>query len=99
MKAGQRYPIRIEWLPDGGQSYLGVTWQTPIPESDRHTFAFDSEAGDGVDYYFIAGNDMDEVIGGYRHLTGRAPIMPRWSFGFWQSRERYKTQQEIEAVA
>jgi alpha-D-xyloside xylohydrolase len=42
---------------------------------------------------------MDEVIAGYRHLSGKAPIMPLWSFGFWQSRERYKTQAEIEAVA
>ncbi|WP_262248841.1 glycoside hydrolase family 31 protein [Parapedobacter soli] len=99
MEQGKRYPVRIEWLPDGGQSYLGITWQTPIPEGDRGTFSFDSEAGAGVDYYFIAGDDMDDVIGGYRHLTGRAPIMPRWSFGFWQSRERYKTQQELEAVA
>ncbi len=99
MEHGKRYPVRIEWLPDGGQSYLGITWQSPIPDVDKGTFSFDSEAGDGVDYYFIAGSDMDEVIGGYRHLTGRAPIMPRWSFGFWQSRERYKTQQELEDVA
>lgn len=99
MAGGQRHDIRIEWLPDGGQSYLGIEWQRPIPAADRGVFSFDSEAGDGVDYYFIAGNSMDGVIGGYRHLTGRAPIMPRWAFGFWQSRERYKTQQELEDVA
>lgn len=97
--AGHRHDLRVEWLPDGGQSYFGVEWQRPIPEADKGTFSFDSEAGDGVDYYFIAADDMDGVIGGYRHLTGRAPIMPRWAFGFWQSRERYKTQQELEAVA
>lgn len=99
MKAGHRHDIRIEWLPDGGQSYLGVEWQRPIPEADRGIFSFDSEAGDGVDYYFIAGDSMDHVVGGYRHLTGRAPIMPRWAFGFWQSRERYKTQKELEDTA
>ncbi|MFC3199837.1 TIM-barrel domain-containing protein [Parapedobacter deserti] len=98
-EAGRRHDVRIEWLPDGGQSYLGVQWQRPIPESDRSRFSFDSEAGDGVNYYFIAGEDMDEVIGGYRHLTGRAPIMPRWAFGYWQSRERYRTQKELEEVA
>ncbi len=96
---GRRYPVRIEWLPDGGQAYLGLRWQLPIPQDARGTFSFDSEAGDGVDYYVIAGRDMDEVIGGYRLLTGNAPIMPKWSFGFWQSRERYKTQQELEGVA
>ena len=38
---------------------------------------------------------MDEVISGYRTLTGKAPIVPKWALGFWQSRERYKTQNEI----
>ncbi|SEL42388.1 TIM-barrel domain-containing protein [Parapedobacter koreensis] len=99
MQAGERHAIRLEWLPDGGQSYLGIQWQRPIPASDQALFSFDSEAGAGVDYYFVAGDDMDAVIGGYRHLTGRAPIMPRWAFGYWQSRERYKTQQELEEVA
>lgn len=99
MEAGHRHDIRIEWLPDGSQSYLGIAWQRPIPDTVKGTFSFDSEAGAGVDYYFVAGNSMEDVIGGYRHLTGRAPIMPRWAFGFWQSRERYKTQAELESTA
>ena len=41
---------------------------------------------------------MDEVIGGYRVLTGKAPIVPKWALGFWQSRERYKTEEEILAT-
>ena len=48
-----------------------------------------------LDYYFIFGNNIDEVISGYRTLTGKAQIMPEWLFGYWQSRERYKTQNEI----
>ncbi|WP_257667239.1 TIM-barrel domain-containing protein [Parapedobacter tibetensis] len=99
MEKDQKYPIRVEWLPDGGEAYLSINWQRPLPEVGPQLFSFDSEAGDAVDYYFIAGDNMDDVIGGYRHLTGRAPIMPRWSFGFWQSRERYKTQQELLDVA
>lgn len=99
MEKGKKYPIKLEWLPDGGQSYLGISWQSPVSENLKNIFAFDSEAGDAVDYYFIAGDHADDVIGGYRQLTGRAPIMPQWSFGFWQSRERYKTQQELEDVA
>lgn len=99
MKAGEPHDIRIEWLPDGGESYFTLNWQSPLPEELKHTFSFASEAGDAIDYYFIHGNDMDAVISGYRELSGKAPIMPRWSFGFWQSRERYKTQQEIEEVA
>lgn len=38
---------------------------------------------------------MDAVISGYRYVTGKSPIMPAWAMGFWQSRERYKTQDEI----
>ncbi|WP_367914483.1 TIM-barrel domain-containing protein [Leadbetterella sp. DM7] len=99
MKKGQKYDLKMEWMPDGGQAYLGLKWQSPIPEDLKNTFSFDSEAGDGVDYYFIAGADGDEVIRGYRELTGKAQVLPRWSFGYWQSRERYKTQQELEDVA
>src|SRR5690606_9261614 len=99
MKSGEPYDIRMEWLPDGGESYFTLNWQSPLPEELTHTFSFASEAGDAIDYYFIHGKDMDEVILGYRALSGKAPIMPLWSFGFWQSRERYKTQQEIEEVA
>lgn len=99
MQPGKKYQLKMEWLPDGTQSYLAVQTQMPVPENEQNLFSFDSEAGDAVDYYLIAGQDMDHIISGYRHLTGRAPIMPRWSFGYWQSRERYKTQAELLEVA
>ena len=41
---------------------------------------------------------MDEVIAGYRELTGKAPIMPKWAYGFWQSRQRYETQDQLLGV-
>lgn len=99
MKKGEKYDLKMEWIPDGGQAYLGLKWQSPVPADLKNTFSFDSEAGDSVDYYFIAGADGDEVIKGYRQLTGKAQVLPRWSFGYWQSRERYKTQKELEDVA
>jgi alpha-D-xyloside xylohydrolase len=46
------------------------------------------EVGDGIDYYFLYGPELDRVVAGYRRVTGEAPMMPKWSFGFWQSRER-----------
>jgi alpha-D-xyloside xylohydrolase len=97
--ADQKHTIRIDWKPEGTQSYLGINWQRPIPDTEKKLFSFDSEAGDGVDYYFLKGANIDQVISGYRNLTGKAPIMPKWAFGYWQSRERYKTQQEILDVA
>ena len=48
-----------------------------------------------LDYYFVVGEDMDEVISGYRTLTGKSPVMPKWAMGFWQSREKYNTQEEM----
>ena len=41
---------------------------------------------------------MDEVIAGYRELTGKAPMMPQWAYGFWQSRQRYETQDQLLGV-
>ena len=49
-----------------------------------------------MDYYFIAGQNLDEVISGYRTLTGKASLYPKWTFGFWQSRERYQSSKDIE---
>ncbi|QNL49449.1 DUF5110 domain-containing protein [Olivibacter sp. SDN3] len=98
-EANSKHTIKIEWKPEGTQSYLGVQCQRPLASAEQQLFSFDSEAGAGVDYYFFSGQNIDQVIGGYRKLTGKAPIMPLWSFGFWQSRERYKTQQEILAIA
>ena len=97
VEAGKPYPIKIEWLPDGGQSYLSFTWQQNNPE-DQNRLALYSEAADQIDYYFVAGKNLDEVVSGYRTLTGKAELIPKWALGFWQSRERYKTQAELLGV-
>ncbi len=95
LRKNKRYPVKIEWKPDGTESYFSVNWLDPIPEADQHAFSFSSEAGKQLDYYFIHGNSIDDVIGGYRIVTGNTTIVPKWAMGFWQSRERYKTQSEI----
>jgi len=61
--------------------------------------SFSSEAARASDYYFIAGANSDAVIRGYRQLTGAAPLLPRWAWGFWQSRERYQSQDELLEIA
>ncbi|HMH20853.1 MAG TPA: TIM-barrel domain-containing protein, partial [Puia sp.] len=95
MEAAKKYPVRIEWIPDGGESYLSMKWQPPREASEKNDFSFSSGSGHQLDYYFIYGKDMDETIAGYRTLTGKSPLVPRWALGFWQSRERYKTEDEI----
>ena len=91
----KKVKFKMEWLPDGTESYIGLTVLTPAPEELKNTFALHSESGAAVDYYFIAGSNADQVISGYRTVTGKAVLMPKWAMGFWQSRERYKTEEDI----
>lgn len=102
MKVGRRVKLRVEWRPDGGESYCGLRVAAEQqPRTERQTGLVRSwwgEAQERIDYYFICGDDIDDVISGYRKLTGKARIMPRWALGFWQSRERYKTQDELLAT-
>jgi alpha-D-xyloside xylohydrolase len=92
------HKIRIDWQPDGGVSYIGLKALSPVPDTEQQKLSLWSEMGKMLDYYFIRGNNADDVIKGYRLVTGKAPIMPKWAMGFWQSRERYKTQDEIIAT-
>ena len=59
---------------------------------------FWSEDVDSIEYYVIYGPRLDDVVSGYRRLTGKAPMLPKWAFGYWQSRERYRTQDELVNV-
>jgi len=80
----------------------GILWdnysKTSFNDASGETF-FWSDAGDQVDYYFIAGQDMDTVIRGYRDLTGHAPLYGKWAYGYWQSKEHYDNRDELMHVA
>ncbi|WP_274950298.1 TIM-barrel domain-containing protein [Bacteroides cutis] len=95
LEAGKRVPLKIEWIPDGYVSYCGLRVLSPVPAEEQNKLAWWGEMQNEIDYYFIYGDNMDEVISGYRTLTGKSPIMPKWAMGYWQSRERYKTQDEV----
>ncbi len=58
-----------------------------------------SDVADNIDYYFMHGNDLDEVIAGYRMLTGQAPMYGKYAYGYWQSKEHYDTRDELMSVA
>jgi len=58
-----------------------------------------SLAGRSIDYYFIFGPEMDQIIHQYRNLTGHAPMLPQWSYGFFQSKDRYVSQDEVLGIA
>ncbi len=80
----------------------GVLWDNYSKttfDDDSTGATFWSEVGDGIDYYVVLGRTPAEAIAGYRRLTGRAPLYPRWAFGYWQSKERYDSRQEVLDVA
>lgn len=79
----------------------GVFWDNYSPTlfTDNETeTSFRSEVGDCVDYYFMYGKNADGVIAQVRSLTGQAPMFPLWTYGYWQSKERYKSQEEVVDV-
>ena len=99
LEAGERTPLKVEWKPDGDVSYCSLRVYDVVDPKEQAKHQWWSEMTKQMDWYFIAGDDIDEVISGYRTLTGKAQIMPKWAMGYWQSRERYKTSTEmIEAL-
>ena len=64
-----------------------------------HSLYMSGEVADRVDYYFIYGPEADQIIGHYRELTGEVPLFGRWAYGFWQCKNKYQSQAEIEGVA
>ena len=67
-------------------------------EDGNTKFRYVSESGNMTDYYFIYGPDFDRIISSYRNATGEAPMFPKWSFGLFQSQDRYKSQAEVLSV-
>lgn len=80
-----------------------VMWNTASLTDVDNRFptelSFKTMAGDAVDYYLIYGPELDEVIHQYRNLTGHTPLFPKWAYGFFQSKDRYVSQQEVLDVA
>lgn len=64
------------------------------------TASFYSEGDTALDYYILLGDTLDELVAGYRLLTGKASMLPKWAYGYIQSLERYETDRDLtETVA
>ncbi len=76
----------------------GILWdnysETRFSDGPGGT-SFRSEIGDQINYYFIYGRNMDGIISQYRNLTGQVPLYPKWAYGYFQSRNRYRTRAEL----
>jgi alpha-D-xyloside xylohydrolase len=97
LQAERPHRIMVESVQpcDWRGAYARLWWSPPAP---RDSFSLWSQTGECIDYFFIAGDNPDEVIAGYRTLTGRASMLPRWAFGLWQSKEHYRTADEVISV-
>ncbi len=79
----------------------GLYWDNYAPtqfDDDARGMSLTSEAGDVIDYYFMYGGSADSVIAQMRLLSGDVPMFPLWTYGFWQSKERYKSAAETESI-
>lgn len=63
--------------------------------SEGQEFTMQMEAARQLDYYFIKGERMEDVVAGYRHLTGKAQLLPLYAFGYIQSKERYVSSDDL----
>jgi alpha-D-xyloside xylohydrolase len=81
----------------------GIFWNNTSRSRFNNRFAnylyISSEVADVIDYYFFYGPDLDKVVADYRDLTGQAPMFGKWAYGFWQCKNRYKSQEEILGIA
>lgn len=81
----------------------GIFWNNTSRSRFNNRFAnylyISSEVADVIDYYFLYGPDLDKIVASYRELTGQAPLFGKWAYGFWQCKNRYKSQDEILSVA
>jgi len=80
--------------------FLDNTWRTSFDfgKAERHAYSFGSDGGP-LDYYILAGPTPKDVLRQYTFLTGAAPLPPRWSFGFQQSRYSYSPESKVREIA
>src|ERR1035437_4287566 len=82
---------------------FGIFWNNPsrsrMDNRFVHSLYLSAEVADRVDYYFLYGPEPDQIVGHYRELTGEAPLFGRWAYGFWQCKNKYQSQRELETVA
>jgi|CZKR01.1.fsa_nt_gi alpha-D-xyloside xylohydrolase len=81
----------------------GIFWNNTSRSRFNNRFAnilyISSEVADIIDYYFLYGPEFDKIIASFRELTGEAPMFGKWAYGFWQCKNRYKSQEELLGVA
>ncbi len=97
-QANLKIPVPM-LLSTNGYGMLFSTGSTAIFSDTKCGTYFYTDADIAMDFYFIAGDNFDKLVSGYRFLTGKASMLPLWAFGFMQSQERYETGAEMLEIA
>lgn len=80
--------------------FLHTTYPIVYRMGSQSSISYSLHVADNqLDYFLIYGPSFKQILSAYTELTGRAPMPPKWSFGFWISRCGYKSQAEVEEVA
>jgi alpha-D-xyloside xylohydrolase len=80
----------------------GLLWHNPATgrvEMGAAQTRWVAEATSQLDYWITTGQTPAEIMEHYADATGHAPTFPHWASGFWQCKLRYRTQDELLAVA
>ena len=81
----------------------GLLWNTASKSWFDNRFptelTLSAQAADAIDYYVFYGPSIDRIIQLYRAMTGQAPLFGRWAYGFVQSKDRYRSAQELLDIA
>jgi alpha-D-xyloside xylohydrolase len=95
LAANSMHSIRVDYYQNLYTATVNLSWILP---SDTSTITWTSDAANSIDYYFMYGPEFDNVIAGYRGLTGTPPLFGKWAWGFWQCKNAYTNQQQILGV-
>ncbi|PWK85639.1 alpha-D-xyloside xylohydrolase [Lentzea atacamensis] len=80
----------------------GLLWHNPAlgrVELGADVTRWVAESSHQIDYWITAGDTPADIMGSYADATGHPPLLPEWASGFWQSKLRYRNQEELLAVA
>lgn len=89
------HSIKYQYYQNTGGAVAQLGWVTP---GFNPLFSWTSQVSDSINYYFMYGPELDDVVADYRFLTGDAPMFGKWAWGYWQSRNRYASESDLMGV-
>ncbi|MCD6333056.1 MAG: DUF5110 domain-containing protein, partial [Bacteroidales bacterium] len=96
---GNQNAINPTIVSTNGWGLFWDNYSRTIFRDGKDGMSLSSEVGDKIDFYVFLGDNMEEIIDGYRQLTGKAPMFPKWAYGYFQSKQRYRNADDLLSTA